>query len=377
MRPIRLLTIGHSYVVALNRRLPHEIVRCGQGRWEVTVVAPRFMQADLRPIHLESFPEEACRLEGVAAYATRYPHFMLYSRRLKQLLAEPWDLVYCWEEPYVLAAAEVARWHRSTPLVYYTFQNLSKRYPPPFSWVERYCLRHAAGWVAAGQTVREVLVQRPIYALIPHAVIPLGVDTAVFQPDPAAAATVRAEWGWPESGPPVIGYLGRFVPEKGIRLLMEVLNQLKGAWRAVWIGSGPLERELRAWAGRWPDRVRVVTGVPHREVPRYLNGIDILAAPSQTTRRWREQLGRMLLEGMACGKPVVASDSGEIPHVVADAGIVLPEADVALWVTTLQELLGDPARRAALGQHGRERVEQVFDWRVVAAQYLEFFQTLI
>ncbi len=77
-----------------------------------------------------------------------------------------------------------------------------------------------------------------------------------------------------------------------------------------------------------PGRVRVLTGVAHDDVPEHLNAMDLLCAPSQTTTRWREQFGRMLIEAMACGVPVVASRSGEIPHVVGDAGLVVDEADV-------------------------------------------------
>ena len=96
------------------------------------------------------------------------------------------------------------------------------------------------------------------------------------------------------------------------------------AWRALWVGGGAMEGMLRDWAARHGDRVRIVTGVGHDRVPGYLNAMDLLAAPSQTTPRWKEQFGRMLLEAMAAGVPVVASDSGEIPHVVKDAGRVVP-----------------------------------------------------
>src|SRR5207248_1440776 len=82
-----------------------------------------------------------------------------------------------------------------------------------------------------------------------------------------AGAAVRADLGWAAPGPPVVGYLGRFVPEKGVRLLADVLGGLATPWRALVVGGGPLEAELRAWADRFPDRVRVVTGVPHDRVP--------------------------------------------------------------------------------------------------------------
>jgi glycosyltransferase involved in cell wall biosynthesis len=104
--------------------------------------------------------------------------------------------------------------------------------------------------------------------------------------------------------------------------------------------------------------------------------MDVMCAPSQATARWREQFGRMLVEAMACGVPVVASDSGEIPHVVGDAGIVLPEADVEAWTRALEQLIGDPAARQDLAARGRARAQTTFDWRVVGQKHLTFFEEL-
>jgi glycosyltransferase involved in cell wall biosynthesis len=175
----------------------------------------------------------------------------------------------------------------------------------------------------------------------------------------------------------VVGYLGRFVPEKGLSLLMAALEGLAARWRAVLVGGGPLEPELRAFAARFPGRVRVVTGVTHDEVPRYLNAMDVLCAPSQTAPRWREQFGRMLVEALACGKPVLGSDSGEIPHTLGGAGWVLPEADAGAWSAALARLADDPGHAAELGQRGLERARTCFAWSQVARAHLSYFDALM
>src|SRR5207248_2369160 len=145
------------------------MARTGSGRWDVTAVAPRFMAGDLRPILLEPAPGEACRLEPVPAYLTRRVHLMAYGRRLKALLSGPWDLVHVWEEPYVFAGFQACRWARSgVPVVFWTAQNLRKRYPPPFAWFERYCVRRCAAWLACGQTIVDTLRDRPGYGSKPH-----------------------------------------------------------------------------------------------------------------------------------------------------------------------------------------------------------------
>ncbi|WP_338870459.1 glycosyltransferase family 4 protein [Myxococcus stipitatus] len=377
-RPRRLVTVSHSYVVTLNRRLANEMARVGGGNWDVSVVAPRFFRGELRPIQLQQEPGEPARVRAVRGYFSRIPHAFVYGPELRDVLRSNVDLVHAWEEPFVFAGVEVAMLTpRRVPLVFSTYQNLSKRYPPPFAQAERYVVRSCAGWIAGGETVKENLLGRPGYVSRPACIIPMGVDTEVFQPDRAAGDSVRSELGWTEEGPPVIGYLGRFVSEKGLPLLMEALGQLQTPWRALFAGGGPMEPELRAWAARHADRVRILTGVPHDRVPRVLNAMDVLCAPSQTTPRWKEQFGRMLSEAFACGVPVLGSDSGEIPHTMGDAGIVLPEADTAAWTRALADLLESPERRRQLATRSRERAVMRFSWPVIARAHLDFFDTLL
>ena len=121
----------------------------------------------------------------------------------------------------------------------------------------------------------------------------------------------------------------------------------------------------------------VVTGVLHDQVAAYLNAMDLLCAPSQTTAGWREQFGRMLIEAFACGVPVVASDSGEIPWVVADAGVIVGERDTDAWTRAIAGLVVDPERRRGLAALGLRRASSVFAWSVVARQHLDFFEELV
>jgi glycosyltransferase involved in cell wall biosynthesis len=213
----RLLSIAHSYVVGMNRRLAHEMARANGRTWEVTAVAPTYFHGtrDLRPLRLDAAADEPCRLVPVNAYLTHRVHVFFYGWRLRALLQEPWDLVHCWEEPYILVGAQVAWWAPPrTPLVFRTAQSLAKSYPIPFNWVEKYTLRRAAGWICSGSLVAQTLGARPGYDQLPRAQIPLGVDVDCFRPDRAAGRAVRQSLGWSDDGPPVVGYLGRFVPER-------------------------------------------------------------------------------------------------------------------------------------------------------------------
>jgi glycosyltransferase involved in cell wall biosynthesis len=380
-KPKRLLAVGHSYVVHLNRGLLSALAQLDGSDWEITVVAPEFFRggaADLRPVPVERGGEEHYELLSVPAHLTGSPHTMFYGARLRGILRQGWDLVFAWEEPYVIAGAQIAALvPRDVPLVYYTFQNIAKQYVAPVALMERLVMRRASGWIAAGWSIREALQGRAGYTDKPSEVLTLGVDTATFRPDAASRASVLQELGWTEAGPPVIGYLGRFVPEKGLSLLLRVLERVKAPYRVLFVGSGALEPELRDWAERRGADARVVTGVAHDAVPRYMNAMDMLCAPSQTTPAWREQFGRMVVEAFACGVAVITSDSGELPHVVDAAGTVVPEASEPAWLAAIEEHLSDPAFCAHKKRAGLDRAMSHFSWPAVAQKYDRFLRSLI
>ena len=372
----RLLTVGHSYVIGVNRRLAHELALVGTSEWEVVCVAPKKYRADHGWAEFRELPSEPCRSVGVRAVGTQSPHLFAYGASLKRLLREPWDLVFAWEEPYVVAGAQVAAWTGpKSSFTFLTFQNIRKHYPPPFSWLERYTLARSSGWLYSGHSVYDVQRAQPGYRDRPAELGPLGVDLALFRPDPDARGRVRQTLGWSVEGPPVIGYIGRFVPEKGLRFLMRLLERVAAPWRMLFLGNGAMDAELKRWGATQGDRVRVVSA-PHDRVADYVNAMDLLCAPSETARNWREQFGRMLIEAFACGVPVIGSDSGEIPHVVSDAGLVAREGDQAEWLTALGELLESEDRRGELRERGLERARNVYAWPVVARKYLNFFDKI-
>lgn len=238
-------------------------------------------------------------------------------------------------------------------------------------------MNRAAGWIPFGETVYQNLANRPGYRDRPSRRIPVGVDVVHFKPSREAGNRILARLNWSDRSIPVIGYLGRFVPEKGLPLLQQVLDRTTLPWRLLLVGGGPYQSQLQSWAIQQGDRVRIVNGVTHDEVPAYLNAMDLLVAPSRTTSHWREQLGRMLLEAFACGVPVIGSDSGEIPHVIGGAGIVVGESDLLGWQNAIESLLESPDRRAELTRQGRHRAESEFAWPVVARRHLDFFESLL
>lgn len=278
-------------------------------------------------------------------------------RILDQL--EP-DLFHIDEEPY-----DVVTWHaqhqarkRGISSVFFTWQNIDRRYPPPFEWIRRTTLRHSDAAIAGNQEAADILRARGFTR--PIRVIPqFGVDPDDY-PYQAPNASDRFR----------IGYAGRLWSGKGIGVLFEAATGLDCSWDIQLAGAGPDEESLRnrAVALGIADRVRFLGSRPSTEVPDFLHGIDVLVLPSVTTPGWKEQFGRILIEAMACGTPVVGSSSGEIPHVIGDAGGVFPEGDALALRGELRALQKSPELRLTRANSGRRRALDRFTQKAVAEQ---------
>ena len=281
------------------------------------------------------------------------------------------DLVHVDEEPYNLAtflAIRAARQMGARSL-FFTWQNLPRQYPPPFSWIEREVYRQAPRAIAGNAEAAEVLRHKGYRGGID--VIPqFGVDPELFSPERRGDR--------PAGKPFTVGYLGRLVEEKGLPLLLEAVAALPGEWRLELYGHGPRQSELIARSRELgiAGRVLIRAPVPSRQVPELLRSFDTLVLPSRTLPRWKEQFGRVLVEAMACGVPVVGSTSGEIPNVIGEAGLHFVEGDAAALRARLAELQGSERRRAELGARGRVRVLERFTHEKIGRQTVQVYRAM-
>jgi glycosyltransferase involved in cell wall biosynthesis len=191
--------------------------------------------------------------------------------------------------------------------------------------------------------------------------IPLGFDERLFRPDPAMREVTRNRLGLLG---PVVAYFGRLVREKGVHLMIEALSRLRDRpWQLLIDDFGtytdPYAEEVQRLIDALGLGSRVVRfDAKHEEMPAYMNASDIVVIPSISTPRWKEQYGRVLPEAMACGCAVVASDSGALPELVGDAGLIFPQGNVGAIVSCLASLLDDDSRRRALGESGALRARR-------------------
>ena len=197
-----------------------------------------------------------------------------------------------------------------------------------------------------------------------------GVDTAEFRPLSTEEARRGAEWTQRWGGTDkdiVLASVGRLVGWKGLRVIIDALVQLPAHYRYIIVGSGPEEDVLKLHAQRrgLAERVRFAGRVPHADLPALLANCDALVQPSIG----EEAFGISVVEAMACGLAVFASNNGGLPETVVDGitGRLLPPGDVSAWTRELAT--ADAASLAAMGRAGRARAESEFTWAANAAKH--------
>ena len=202
-------------------------------------------------------------------------------------------------------------------------------------------------------------------------VIHNGVDTELFHPQGRVATLRRSLGAAPDDC--LLASAGRLVGWKGTRVVIEALARLPPRFRGLVIGEGPEEQRLRDLARTLGigDRVRFMGRVPHAELPLMLSQCDLFAQPSIG----EEAFGISVVEAMACGLPVLASNNGGLPEIIVEGetGHLLPPGEIAAWLETIARVGADGALLHRLGSAGRSRAEAEFTWAANAEKLEAIF----
>lgn len=364
---MRVLMISKALVVGIYQRKLECIAAQGV---ELLALVPPSWRDERGDVPLERAYTQGYRLETLPIHRNGDFHLHFYSGLGAAIRRFQPQIVHIDEEAYNLAAWQ-ALWHArraGAKSLFFTWQNIHREYPPPFNWGERWMLRHADYALAGTESAAEVLRAKG-YAGGISVIAQFGVDPDLFCPP-----TVLPE------RPFTIGCVARLVPEKGLMVLLQAAARLGGDWRLRLIGGGPLRADLeaQAWALGVAERVTFLNQIPSTEMPAQYHELDALAVPSLTMPHWKEQFGpRATVEAMASGVPVIGSDSGAIPDVIADAGLVVPEGDAEALAAALQLLRHSPEMRADLGARGRARVLARYTHAGIAAATVRVYRAMV
>jgi glycosyltransferase involved in cell wall biosynthesis len=388
---MKILVASHSYIVDLNceklRALAHL-----EPDIEVTVVVPRrWRPGGVQNKIIETQPrqEGSFRVVPVSNFSENNQGLLTFGADIIPLLREfrP-QIIQVEQGAKALGYAQLITLNKLLGLkaknLFFTWWNLPYNLKFPVSLLEAYNLSNTHGVVAGNQDGVEVLRQHGYHG--PIKVMPqLGVDESRFRPQPQSE--LKSQLGiQPDDF--VVGFVGRFVEEKGLLTLGKALAGLQGRpWKWLLLGRGPLQSVLMEKAAEWgiKNQVILVESVPHDEVPSYINLMNTLVLPSETNTQfktltaagWKEQFGHVLIEAMASKVPVIGSDSGEIPYVIEDAGLVFPEGDVAALQNCLQQLMEQAELAQKLAELGYERAMSQYTNKALARQLLDFYKQLL
>jgi len=358
-RPQTVLVVGHAYVLGVNRQ-KFELL-ASRHAVQCILLVPRRWRSEWGILDAGSEDVSGgVRVVASPVLLNGHPGGFLYSplKAWRILRRTRPDLVHVEQELYSLAAFEMTVLARRArvPVVLFAWENLDRE----LSWLRRktrrFTLSHVDTLVAGNEAAADLATRagfRGRTEILPQ----MGVDLTRFsgrerRRDPGAVLRV--------------GFAGRLVAGKGVDLLLEACAALMDEGlplRLTVIGSGPASPQLAALQSRLgmdPGDVDWVGSVPHDEVPAALASLDVIVLPSRSEVDWEEQFGRVLIEAMAEGLPVVGSSSGEIPNVIGRSDLVFREDDAMDLARILRRLTKEPAFYGEASRSSLDRVRSRF-----------------
>lgn len=367
---MRVLVVGHSYVVGVNQRKLDCVAALGKFELGLLVPTGWYVREWNQRLPLERpftsfsvFPAQIW-LEGRSGGYV-YPASALY----RAVCGFRPDLIHVEQEVFALSTAQLALCARLArkPLVVFGWEDVDRRLSPA---------RRLGRWLVLSTTRLFIGGNRRAVELVrrwgyrgPATVLPqFGVDLAAFRPRNCRR----------DGEPFVVGFVGRLVWEKGLDVLLDAvhwLGQQGHACRLLVCGSGRERARLerRAHELGIADLVEWQPAVAPEQVPGVMHRLDALVLPSRSTPRWQEQFGRVLIEAMASGVPVAGSTCGEIPNVIGRDDLVFPEGDAEALARILERLMRDRGYWEEARAYGLARVREHFTMERVAERLVELW----
>jgi spore coat protein SA len=307
------------------------------------------------------------RMKG-RKYIPRWITSPFFRRIFRPLLSvlKSGDIVWCHNQPFFCAALASLIRAKGALLIYHAHNPLTDRphraafkvfTPDACIFVSDFLRQRALKWIPW---------------LINTYVVHNGADDSVFYPRESRLGNEV----------PVVLFVGRLVPIKGVHVLMEAMRILKERKVKILcriVGSSFLHGSkatayVRNLLEKRPSNVEFEGFCAHTDIPDQYRAADMLCCPSV----WQEPFGNVNIEAMACGIPVVATRVGGIPEIAATGGIVLVEPNSAVELANaLQRLAQDENLRKQVAAEGYEAFKKCFTWTAICGQYRDVANSAI
>lgn len=236
-----------------------------------------------------------------------------------------------------------------------------------------------ADWVVSGDLHTQHSFSKYV-ADKKHSVFRIGIDLEQYRPEEERKPFDSAQGKKKEESSKRVEILtvGYLVERKGIKYLIEgfakIAKKYPDSYLKV-VGDGPARSDLEKLASDLGirNRVKFLGSLKYYEVIPHYHSCDIFCLPA-LSETWV-----VAQEAMACGKPVILTDTGSHPEHVPDGkvGYLVPLQDSGAVARALEKMLVNPTKRQEMGLAARQHIEENYDWSKIAQQYLELYQRLI
>lgn len=382
---MRVLIFGHAYAASYNRVDKLARIAKDPRVEKLGVVIPKNWQDRMMEVDrsYKKVPEDDLyRVYLLNSIITGIQSkYFFCPLSLLQIIKEfkP-DLIHVEQELHDWVLGEVILlnslfWH--VPTSVFIWENLRRQYGHVARYCRQFNLKRIDALIAGNEEALEIVREdgfKGVGIILPQ----FGVNENFFCPH--EVGTLRQDLDL--EGKFVISFVGRYVQEKGIHTLIQAIEKLTHTdniteFSLLLLSSMEPPDWLKEKANTLKDKIYIIGNIPHEDFPRYVNLFDILVLPSETQENWKEQFGRVIVEAMACGVPVIGSSSGAIPEIIGDYGLVFQEKDAQDLTNKLLELINNPRMLSDLKGKVREYVMENYTHDKVVEKTINTWQELL
>jgi glycosyltransferase involved in cell wall biosynthesis len=389
---INIVVFSHSCLRRINRLVYEDIARLSS--FKIHIIAPKYLISGSKKIIADKVEtQDLCKLHllNLKGNGPRDYWFEGTAELLSEL--NP-DIIHVDNDPLSYQVRKLSSWtvNKKTKISALTCENLS--YYPIDNFKRlglKGCIRSILK-LGLIQSVKHKIdhlftINRKGEALFlgygfkSVNIIPLGFSSDIFFVDDVARKSKREELEL--TNKLVFAYVGRFVKEKGIHILLEALSQQDKSKEWVLLldefkdAENTYEKQIRDLILQLniQDKIQYFDA-NHFEVAKYMNAADVVVMPSLSTPKWIEQYGRVAPEAMACGKLVIASKSGALIDLVGNSGILFEEGNVNELAHIFSEIISEELNYADYREVAVKKA-MTLNTNAQAEQMLQVFQKLL
>jgi len=372
---MKVLFVSHTYIINENQKKISEIAKLGV---DIHLIVPRkWLNRDIGyevKYRDNEIGDKEFKVSTVNSRFARYGSLIFYPlfKMIKIIKEFNPDIIHLEEEPWSLAALEftLLAGYFKKKLLIFTWENLDRKLFLPLRLIRKFVLKHVDFIIGGNHDAIEIVKKygfKKDYQVIPQ----LGIDAEHFSLKQVNTYCNPIF---------VIGFVGRLVPQKGVRVLIDALSIInKDNVKLIFVGTGPMEEEIIELSRRnnLYNRIEILRYIKHENIPNELHKMDVLVLPSITTNFWKEQFGHVLIEAMSCGVPVIGSTCGEIPNVIFDCGLIFKEGDAKDLAEKITLLMENKELYEKLRIAGRQKVINEYTHEKIAERTVAIYRKLI